>query len=313
MKILDPQAEETIYDPACGSGGMLVETIGEVRENGGDTRTLRLYGQEVNLTTAAIARMNLFLHDIEDFQVLRGDTLRDPKFRDPDGAISHFDVVIANPPFSLKNWGADTWAADSRAFCGVPPANSADMAWVQHMVASMRPRTGRVGVVMPHGVLFRGGAEAKIRQCLVEGDQLEAVIGLAPNLFYSTSIPACLLIFRADKPEDRRETVLFIDGSEQFTKGRNQNQMGDEDVAALVASYRTGADPHEDEGVQVRLVAHSEISENAWDLNVGRYLRLASNEVLSVKDAIGNLTAARAVLHEAEARLDERLRAAGYA
>lgn len=156
VQVLDPKAEETVYDPACGSGGMLVETIGEVRENGGDTRTLRLYGQEVNLTTAAIARMNLFLHDIEDFQVLRGDTLREPKFRDGDGGLRHFDVVIANPPFSLKNWGADTWTADPRARCGVPPANSADMAWVQHMVASMRPHTGRVGVVMPNGVLFRG-------------------------------------------------------------------------------------------------------------------------------------------------------------
>ena len=200
VRILEPQAGEAVYDPACGSGGMLVETINEIREAGGDSRTLRLYGQEVNLTTAAIARMNLFLHDLEDFRIVRGDTLRDPRFLQRSG-LRKFDVVVANPPFSLKNWGADTWANDpyGRAFCGVPPAGSADLAWVQHMVSSMKRDTGRVGVVMPHGVLFRGGVEKTIRRCLLEQDRLEAVIGLPPNLFYSTSIPACLLIFKADK------------------------------------------------------------------------------------------------------------------
>jgi type I restriction enzyme M protein len=149
VRILDPQAGEAVYDPACGSGGMLVETINEIREAGGDSRTLRLYGQEVNLTTAAIARMNLFLHDLEDFRIVRGDTLRDPRFLQRSG-LRKFDVVVANPPFSLKNWGADTWANDpyGRAFCGVPPAATADFAWVQHMVACMKRDTGRVGVVM---------------------------------------------------------------------------------------------------------------------------------------------------------------------
>ena len=228
-----------MYDPACGSGGMLVETINEVREAGGDTRTLRLYGQEVNLTTAAIARMNLFLHDLEDFRIVRGDTLRDPRFLQRSG-LRKFDVVVANPPFSLKNWGADTWADDpyGRAACGVPPASTADLAWVQHMVASMRADTGRVGVVMPHGVLFRGGAEKSIRQCLIEQDLLEAVIGLPPNLFYSTAIPACLLIFRAAKPAQRHGTVLFVDGSRRFSKGpRSQNQMSDTDIEKILAAY----------------------------------------------------------------------------
>ncbi len=186
IHLLDPQPGERIYDPAVGSGGMLVETISAVRDKGGDPRTLRLYGQEVNLTTAAIARMNLYLHAIEDFQVLRGDTLRDPKFRTGSGDIERFDVVVANPPFSLKMWGADTWVSDPRAVCGIPPASKGDYAWVQHMVASMQEGTGRVGVVMPHGALFRGGVELKIRQCLVEKGLLQAVIGLPPNLFYST-------------------------------------------------------------------------------------------------------------------------------
>ena len=145
--ILDPQPGESIYDPACGSGGMLVESVNGVRANGGDTRTLRLFGQEVSLTTSAIARMNLYLHDIEDFRVVRGDVLREPKFLTDGAHLRRFDVVIANPPFSLRNWGAETWATDPfhRSFCGVPPKNNADFAWVQHMVASMKPETGRVG------------------------------------------------------------------------------------------------------------------------------------------------------------------------
>jgi type I restriction enzyme M protein len=312
VKILDPRPEETIYDPACGSGGMLVETIGEVREKGGDTRTLRLYGQEVNLTTSSIARMNLYLHDIEDFQILRGDTLRDPRFRDPDGAIAKFDVVIANPPFSLKNWGADTWVADPRAMFGVPPASSADLAWVQHMVASMRPGTGRVGVVMPHGVLFRGGAEKQIRQGLVESDLLDAVIGLPPNLFYSTSIPACLLIFRSGKPDQRRSTVLFIDGSTQFAKGKNQNHLTVSGIRAIVAAYRSGMDVH-DHDVRVRLVEHAGIKDNGWDLNLARYLRGSVSETVDVTTALANLAQAQRALREAEVRLANRLRAAGYA
>src|SRR5690606_8795292 len=142
-----------------------------------------------------------------------------PAFKEPDGAMRQFDAVIANPPFSLSNWGADRWPADPRAFCGAPPAKNGDYAFIPHMIASRTPGTGRVGVVMPHGVLFRGGAEAKIRQCLIEKDLLDAVIGLPPNLFYSTSIPACILVFRDTKPADRKNKVVFIDGSERMVKG----------------------------------------------------------------------------------------------
>jgi type I restriction enzyme M protein len=293
---------------------MLVETINEIREAGGDSRTLRLYGQEVNLTTAAIARMNLFLHDLEDFRIVRGDTLRDPRFLQRSG-LRKFDVVVANPPFSLKNWGADTWAHDpyGRAFCGLPPASTADLAWVQHMVTSMKRDTGRVGVVMPHGALFRAGVEKAIRQCLIEQDLLEAVIGLPPNLFYSTSIPACLLIFRADKPSARRNCVLFVDGSACFTKGRNQNQLGDDDVTAIVTAYRQGEAGGGAEHVQVRLVEQTEIKDNSWDLNLGRYLKAAVVEGIRIEAALAELTEAQTALHEAENRLNERLKAAGYA
>lgn len=314
-RLLDPQPADTIYDPACGSGGMLVEAVNEVREAGGDVRTLRLYGQEVNLTTGAIARMNLFMHDIEDFRILRGDTLREPKFHDSAGHLSTYDVVIANPPFSLKNWGAEAWSHDpwQRSFCGTPPAGNGDFAWVQHMIRSMRPRTGRVGVVMPHGVLFRGGQEAAIRQCLVQGDLLEAVIGLAPNLFYSTSIPACLLILRDAKPAERKKRVLFVDASRRFAKGRNQNQLTLEDVESVVTAFRTANNVDGEGGPPCRLVDVDEIKDNGWDLNISRYIDGTTAEVLDVPTALAQLAEAQQVLRSVEATLAERLRAAGYA
>ena len=314
-RILDPKTTDSVYDPAVGSGGMLVEAANEVIEAGGSVRQMRFKGQEVSLTTSAIARMNLFLHDIEDAEVRRGDTLREPKFLDASGRLERFDLVIANPPFSLKNWGANVWAHDpwGRAACGLPPASYGDFAWVQHMVASMKPVTGRVGVVMPHGVLFRGGAEGDIRRCLVANDQLEAVIGLPPNLFYSTSIPACLLIFRATKTPDRRAHVLFVDGSKRFEKGRNQNRMRPDDVEAIVAAYRTGMDPGGEDAAAARLVPHVEIESNGWDLNIGRYLEGVAAEEVDVATALAALAVAQRELREAEERLAERLREAGYA
>lgn len=276
--ILEPQPGESVYDPAAGSGGMLVSTINNVRAQGNDHRTLRLYAQEVNLTTSSIARMNLFLHEIEEASVYRGDTLRDPGFKTPEGGLLQFDSVIANPPFSLKDWGADRWPADPRAFCGVPPAKNGDYAFIQHMITSMKEDTGRVGVVMPHGVLFRGGEEGRIRQCLVERDLLEAVIGLPPNLFYSTSIPACIFVFRSTKAAVRKDGVLFVDGSARFTKGKAQNFMSQSDVDTLIEAYRTGDDPDGEGGANVRLVPHSEIAENNYDLNIGRYIKVAAEE-----------------------------------
>ena len=238
VKILEPKAGESVMDPACGSGGMLVETANAVRAAGGDPRTLKLNGQEVNLTTSAIAKMNLYLHGLHDFSIRRGDTFREPRFV-AGGRLDQFDVVIANPPFSLQNWGAAQWSNDpwGRAFCGVPPAKNGDFAWIQHMVATMKDDTGRVGVVMPHGVLFRGGKEGAIRQCLLEKDLIEAVLGLPNNLFYSTSIPVCLLILRKSKRADRQGKVLFIDASAKFQPNRNQNTMNEKDIEAVHAAY----------------------------------------------------------------------------
>ena len=314
-QILDPQPGESIYDPACGSGGMLVEAVNEVLARGASVQEISLHGQEVSLTTSSIARMNLFLRDIEDARIIRGNTLLDPKLLDESGHLMTFDVVLANPPFSLKKWGAKEWGSDphGRNRLGVPPAGNGDMAWIEHMLSSMNSGHGRVGVVMPHGVLFRGGAEGKIREGLLKEDLLEAVIGLAPKLFYSTGIPATLLIFRASKPEERKGHVLFIDAQERFEKGKNQNALTDEDIDAIIEAYRTGEDPDGEGGVALRLVPLSEIEENGFDLNIGRYVSTHEEEVIDVATALTELREAQAALQVAQDALDERLREAGYA
>jgi type I restriction enzyme M protein len=315
IQLLEPQPGESIYDPACGSGGMLVETSNAVRANGGDTRTLRLYGQEVNLTTSAIARMNLYLHDLEDFHIIREDTLRNPRHLNPDGSLRQFNVVIANPPFSLKNWGQETWVADpfGRSFCGTPPANNADFAWVQHMVSSASSLGGRVGVVMPHGVLFRGGAEQRIRQCLIEADLLQAVVGLPANLFYSTTIPACLLIFRTTKRPSEQGTVRIVDGSRRFEKGRNQNRMNDSDVDAVLAAFQSDDPEFDDNRVSARSISIGEIARNGWDLSISRYVSLAGSVALDVATALAQYQAAQADLALAQDDFLKRLKAADYA
>ncbi|MFI2664182.1 type I restriction-modification system subunit M [Micromonospora carbonacea] len=313
VKILDPQPGESVADPACGSGGMLVETVMAVRDAGGDPRTLSLHGQEVNLTTAAIAKMNLYLHGLEDFKIVRGDTFREPKLLD-GAALQKFDVVIANPPFSLQNWGAETWTKDpySRVICDVPPAKNGDYAWIQHMVATMTEGTGRVGVVMSNGVLFRGGKEAVIRECLVKRDLLEAVIGLAPNLFYSTAIPVCLLIFRSSKPIDRKGKILFIDASTRIQAGKNQGTLSDDDVNDISTAYRQGSNDNGRHGLGSRMVDIEEVAVNGFDLNIGRYIASEHTSEVNVEVALAAYREARTRLAELDAILESKLKAAGF-
>jgi type I restriction enzyme M protein len=293
---------------------MLIEAATEVKQSGGSVQRMRFYGQEVNQTSAAIGRMNLFIHEVEDAQIRRDDTLQAPKFIDSNGRLDQFDVVVANPPFSLKDWGADKWATDphKRAIGGVPPKNNGDYAWVQHMITSMNPDTGRVGVVMPHGVLFRGGAEGAIRKHLIESDLLETVVGLAPNLFYGTTIPAGLMFFRANKDERRKKHILFIDASKRFGKGKAQNFLTDDDVDDIFAVYQSTGEV-EKANISARLVPHAEIEENNWDLNIGRYLKADAAEVVDVQEALAAFDHARTELAEAEKALLAKLKAAGYA
>lgn len=289
VNILDPREGESIYDPACGTGGMLLEAIHHVKENHGDDRTLwgKLFGQEKNLTTSAIARMNLFLHGAADFQIVRGDTLRNPAFFTGD-TLATFDCVIANPPFSLEKWGEEVWTSDpyGRNFAGMPPAKSGDYAWVQHMIKSMAPKTGRMAVVLPHGALFRMGAEGKMRQKILGMDLLEAVIGLGPNLFYGTGLAACILIFRQRKVNDHKNKVLVVDASKEFKTGRAQNELLPTHVARIHGWYHDFQDV---EGV-ARVVTLEEIAANDYNLNIPRYVEpKIEQEVLTVEEAMRRL------------------------
>jgi len=266
VDILDPQEGETIYDPACGTGGMLLAAVEHVREAGGDPRTFfgKLFGQEKNLTTSSVARMNLLLHGVEDFQIERGDTLREPRFTDPStGGLATFDVVIANPPFSLKAWGRETWQPDAwgRLVAGLPPESNGDFAWVQHMVTSMA-RGGRVAVVLPIGATIRRGAERDIRRHLVQNDLVESVIGLAPDLFYGTVVEAVVLVLRDGKPPGRQGNVLFVDGSKLFRKGRSIVTLEPEhsrEILELIGARRPVA-------ARAGVVALAEIADNDWRL-----------------------------------------------
>lgn len=296
--IIDAHEGETIYDPACGTGGMLIECIDHLKENKEDFRTLKLFGQEKNLTSSAIARMNMFLHGVEDFEIVRGDTLRQPAFFEADG-LKTFDCVIANPPFSLKEWGADMWTNDpfGRNIAGVPPKGNGDMAWVQHMIKSMKTETGRMAVVLPHGALFRKGAEGRIRQALLEQDLLEAVIGLGSNIFYGTQLAACVLVFRQNKKVDQQKKVLFIDASDQIRVGRAQNFLEKEHVNQIFDWYLKKNDVEN----YVHIANIDEIIENDFNLNIPLYVeKVIEDNLPSVGEALMDLKQAWKECEKAE-------------
>ena len=314
VEILDPKEGESIYDPACGTGGMLLGAIDHVQRAGGDPRTFfgKIYGQEKNLTTSSIARMNLVLHGIEDFQVVREDTLRSPAFTDSStGGLATFDCVIANPPFSLKEWGREVWEADpwGRAAYGLPPESYGDYAWVQHMVASMALGTGRMAVVLPQGALFRKAAEGRIRQALLEQDLIEAVIGLAPNIFYGTGLAPAVVILRRAKPAERKEKVLVIDASSLFRKGRAQNFLDPEHAEQIVAWVRAFEDVED----RAKVVGLDEIKAEDWTLNISRYvLPPIGEEIPPLPEAVAAFKQALAECRAAEDRLREVLTEGGW-
>ncbi len=310
IKLLDPKNHESVYDPTCGSGGMLIAAASLLKAHGGRGYTLSLNGQEAVTDTAGVARMNLFMHNLTEFKVEVGDTLRDPRFKKPDGSVKQFDVIVANPPYSMK-W--KPWTNDPRAIGGVAPQSSADWAFVQHMIASMDPKKGRAGVVLPHGVLFRVGQEAAIRKRVLDTDLLEAVIGLPANLFYNTTIPTCVLVFRArgTKAPERRNGVLFIDASARFTKAKNRNVLTDVDITDILSTFHSGSDVAGEAGLSARFVPTTEIVANGYDLNIGRYIKKVAAEQKDLGTLIDAYNIARAERQKTEQRMIEVLTAAG--
>ncbi|ATM76077.1 type I restriction-modification system subunit M [Serratia bockelmannii] len=265
-ELLDPQPGDTICDPACGSASLLMKCGRKVVQNHG-SKQYELYGQEAIGSTWSLAKMNMFLHGEDNHKIEWGDTIRNPKLLDKNGDLMLFDVVTANPPFSLDKWGHDDVENDKfgRFRRGMPPKTKGDYAFILHMIETMKPKTGRMGVVVPHGVLFRGSSEGKIRQKLIEENLLDAVIGLPEKLFFGTGIPAAILIFKNQKVDDK---VLFIDASREFKPGKNQNQLTDDNIRDIVKAYRNGDNIDK----YAHIASLQEIRDNDYNLNITRYV-----------------------------------------
>jgi len=267
-EMLDVQPGESVYDPTCGSGGMLLSCIAHLRHQKKEWRNVKLYGQERNLMTSSIARMNCFLHGIEDFRIERGDTLAEPKLVEGD-RLQRFDVVLANPPYSIKQWNREAFAADpwGRNVFGVPPQGRADYAFQQHILQSLKPRTGRCAVLWPHGVLFRQ-EEADMRRKLIEADLIECVLGLGPNLFYNSPMEACVVVCRTQKPKARRGKILFINAVNEVTRERAQSFLTDEHLQRVVRAYQD----FKDEPGFTRVVPIEEIRTKEGNLSIPLYV-----------------------------------------
>lgn len=309
-RIVDPQSGEAIYDPTCGSGGMLLNAVVDLKRRDREYRNVKLYGQEINLITSAIARMNLFLHDIEEFDIQRGDTLDRPRHLEGD-RLRRFDVVLANPPYSIRRWNRAKFASDpyGRNLYGTPPQGNADYAFLQHIIASLRPESGRAAILYPHGVLFRD-SEAEMRRKIVEADLVEAVIGLGPNLFYNSPMESCVVVLRARKPETRKGTVLFIDGVGLVAREKAQSFLSPVHQATLVEAYEYP----ERQPVIATLAGLDTIRANKHNLSIPLYVRPAkANRVDgNVAQAVSRWQESRANLDAQMDELISLLREVGY-
>lgn len=267
IRILDPKPGETVYDPACGSGGMLIEAIHHMHHD--NLCCGSIFGQEKNVVNAAIAKMNLFLHGASDFNVMQGDTLRSPKILQ-GSEIAKFDCVIANPPFSLEKWGATEWSSDKfgRNIWGTPSDSCGDYAWIQHMVKSMAPGNSRMAVVMPQGILFRGNEDGRIREKMIKSDLIEAIVTLGDKLFYGTGLSPCFLILRRMKPAERSARILMIDATKILTQKRAQNILSPEDVDHIYQLYLDYKDVED----YSKVVTLKEIEDKEFNLSPNRYI-----------------------------------------
>lgn len=265
--ILDPQPNESIYDPTCGSGGMLLIAALHTKKTRKEFRNLKLYGQEINHITSSIAKMNLFLHGIEDFHIMRGDTLSNPAFIE-GGKLKKFDIILANPPYSIKSWNQELWKNDQwgRNIYGIPPQGRADYAFFQHILISLKKDTGRCAILFPHGVLFRK-EEYIIRKKIIESDLIECVLGLGPKLFYNASMEACVIFCRTKKPKEKIGKIMFINAVNEVTKIKSQNFIENKQIEKIKRSYNSDNILHFS-----KLVNITEIRKNDYDLNINNYI-----------------------------------------
>ena len=307
VQLLQPKSGESVYDPACGTGGMLIEAI----RNMDDAKQSygKIYGQEKNLSTSAIARMNLFLHGAKEFKIRREDTLRKPMFIH-NGQLQQFDCVLANPPFGLDRWGAESFETDpyGRNIWGCPTDSNADFAWLQHMVKSMRPGKGRCAVVMPQGVLFHGGREGAIRQKMIESDIIECVITLVGNLFYGAGVSACILYMNSNKPLAHRGKICMIDASGIYTAQRAKNIMTEKDtgeVYRLWQNYKPVLD-------KCAIVDLETIAAKGYTLSVNTYIEKTPAEAIDPRKVRREFMAALQEVRHSEAELKKLLREGGY-
>lgn len=273
-EILDPRPDESIYDPTCGSGGMLIKCLTHLKDKGEEWQGVHVFGQEINGLTSAIARMNLYLNGIEDFSIACSDTLTQPAFLD-GSQLRKFDIVLANPPYSIKQWNREAFANDKwgRNFLGTPPQGRADYAFIQHILASMDEKTGRCAILLPHGVLFRN-EEREIRKNLIEKDLLEAVIGLGPNLFFNAPMEACILVCRSHKSVDLKDKIIFINAIKEVTRKNAQSYLEDPHIENIVKANIGRQDIDDFK----RLVSHDEIIKNDYDLSVQKYIFLNESD-----------------------------------
>ena len=306
-QIMEPQEGDEICDPTCGSGSLLMK-CGRLVQEQHNSKKYALYGQEAIGSTWALAKMNMFLHGEDNHRIEWGDTIRNPKLLNSEDSLKHFDIVVANPPFSLDKWGHGTAESDkfTRFRRGIPPKTKGDYAFILHMVETMKPKTGRMAVVAPHGVLFRGSSEGKIRQKLVEEGMLDTVIGLPEKLFYGTGIPAAILIFKKKKVDDN---VLFIDASREFVSGKNQNQLSADNIKKIYDTYkaRQSVDKY------AYLASVEELAENDYNLNIPRYVdTFEEEEEIDLMAVRTEREALKAELAELEEKMDGYLKELGY-